>query len=290
MHITPTDPAGIGDLVKAAQEANDADSLHQLWQAVMLLDRWHFMSTPVDESADDMGNPQPVTGIIPEMPDRRLLFAFTDDKRAWQAMVDNGMGDPEGTVPTIGMRMPDAARYAHKLMDEGIWGILFNHNKGEQGFYAPLVNIAPMFEYHLGFVIPGLEEARPTPDFDSIAKAYKKSHAQHALHAYLRCLFHMKHWLFVSDQTNPNSPMLWTFNGELAIVGFTDAQRAAHAAERMGILDDEGCANVLEMTPQETKGIFDAARQHGIHTIVFNGSSEPMSFETEALQSVIERM
>lgn len=290
MHA-PTDPAAIGDLAKAAIAApDDGDAMHRLWQAVMLLEKWHFMSTPVDESAPDMGNPQPVVGTIPEMQDKRFLFAFTDDKRAWQAMVDSDLAEPGSTVPTISMSMARAARHAHGLQGSGVWGIMFNLNKGESGFYAPLTNIAPMFEYHLGYVLPGIEAERPAPDFNAIAAVYKRTHAQHALHAYLRCLFHLKHWFFVSSQSNPNAPMLWTFNDELALVAFTNPQRAAHAAERMGILDAEGCANVLEMTPKETKQVFESARQHGVHRIVFNGATDPMAFETEALQSVIERM
>jgi hypothetical protein len=285
-----TDPAAIGDLVRIATETGDNECLHRLWQAVMRLEQWHFMSTPVDEHAADMGNPQPVVGSVPELPDKPMLFAFTDDKRAWRAMVDNGAPTTSDAIPTVAMPLKRAAKYAYDLQQSGVWGILFNQNTGERGFYAPLANIAPMFEYHHGYVLPGIEADRPAPDFDSIAGAYKQTHAQHALHAYLRCLFHLKNWFFVSDQSSPNAPMLWTFSGELAIVGFTNPQRAAHAAEKMGILDEEGCANVLEMTPQETKGIFDAARQHGIHRIVFNGSSEPMPFETEALQSVIETM
>lgn len=288
--FTATDPAEIGDLVKAATEIGDSESMHRLWQAVMRLDQWHFMSTPVDESAADMGNPRPVVGTVPELPDKPMLFAFTDDKRAWRAMVDSGASATGDTIPTVAMPLRRAAKYAYDLQKSGVWGILFNLKIGEQGFYAPLANIAPMFEFHHGFVLPGIEEDRPAPDFDSIAGAYKQTHAQHALHAYLRCLFHLENWFFVSDQSSPNAPMLWTFGGELAIVGFTNPQRAAHAAEKMGILDEEGCANVLEMTPKETTGLFDVARQHGIHRIVFNGNSEPMPFETEALQSVIETM
>lgn len=284
-------PDIIGDLAKAgAASGGDLDAMHKIWQAVMLLDQWHFMSTPVDEGNKDLGNPQPLIGTLPESPDQRVLFAFTDSKRAFDASVELGSHNPDKPIPTIAMKRDAAAKYAHDLIEQGVWGILFNQCKGEQGFFAPLTNIVPMFEYHLGYVLPGLEETRPAPDFNSIAKVYKETQTQHALYAYLRCLFHLKSWFFVSDQTNPDAPMLWTFGGELAIVGFTNPQRAAHAAERMGILDDEGCANIIEMTPPETKGIFDAARQHGIHRIVFNGSSEPMSFETEALQSVMETM
>ena len=289
MHA-PTEPAVIGDLAKAAKASGDPNDMHKLWQAVMLLDEWHFMSTPVNEDDKDLGNPQPLIGTLPEMPEQRLLFAFSDSKRAFDAMVALGDYDKDQPVPTIGMKRDAAAKFAYELQKHGVWGILFNQNQGEQGFYAPLVNMAPMFEYHLGYVIPGIEEDRPAPDFDSIAKAYKTAHTEHALYAYLRCLFHLKTWFFVSDQTNPDAPMLWTFNGELAIVGFTNPNRAAHAAEKMGILDEEGCANIIEMSPPETKEIFDTARQHGIHRIVFNASSESMPFETEALQSVIETL
>jgi len=291
--IDPESQDIIGEFVKAAAESGgDDNSMHALWHAVMGLDAWHFMSTPItaDVPVTGNGSPTPVVGTIPEMPDKKMLFAYSDDKRAWQAMIDNGYKSTGDGFATISMPVKNAAKYAHDLQQHGVYGILFNHSKEEQGFFAPLINVAPMFEYHVGFVIPGIEEDRPAPDFDSIANAFRQNGAEHALHAYLRCLFYLDKWTFVADKSNPGAPMLWPFGEEIALVGFTDQQHAAHAAEQMGILDESGHANILEVTPAEASEFFDTARPHGVNRIVFNPSTAPFPVVTEALQRVIATM
>jgi len=285
----PESPDIIGDLAKAAADSGDDLAMHELWKAVMRLDEWHFMSTPInpDVPITGPGSPMPMIGTIPEMPDKKMLFAFTDNKRAWQAMVDNGFKSTGDGFATITMPRDAAAKYAHDLAREGVWGVLFNQTEGEQGFFAPLSNIAPMYEYHHGYVLPGLEESRPVPDFDSISRLFKQTKQEHALHAYLRCLFYLNKWIFVADQSNPGAPMLWPYGKEICIVGFTDHQHAAHAAERMGILDETGHANIIELAPSETNEIFDKAREHGVERIIFNPSTAPFPFVTSALQEVI---
>lgn len=285
----------IGDLVKANLATGSAESMHQLWDTVMRLDEWHFMSTPVapDMPASGPGSPMPIIGSIGEMPDKRLLFAFTDDKRAHRAMVDNGIKTIDGMFTTITMQRDGAAHYAHKLQQDGVWGILFNHCKGEQGFFAPLANIAPMYECAHGVVLPGLKDSRPTPDFDSLAKAFKSTEYespqyQYTLTAYLRCLLNLDKWCFLSDKERPGSPMMWAVSEEIVLLGFTDPHRAAHAAKKMKLLDEDGAADVIEMKPSDTQRILDEYRKHGVQRIVFNLSTEPLPLHTEGLLSAME--
>lgn len=124
-------------LVDAARDGDDEEAMVALWRAAYALDEWHFVAR------GEMPNVQPFIGLVDERP---FVMVFTDEERARAFAERNKLIQEDGTVPLLGMSPEGASKTLPQYGEHGVHGVLFN--EGPNGFFAPLSNLMPMYEFH----------------------------------------------------------------------------------------------------------------------------------------------
>lgn len=108
----------------------------RLWAAVYALPSWYFVARMSGQSVS------PFVGVVNEQP---FLMAFTAKDRADQFARRQGFVDAAGQTTILALPLPGVVQTAEEYRAQGIFGILFND--GPNGFFAPLTNLGPMWQY-----------------------------------------------------------------------------------------------------------------------------------------------
>ncbi|HEY0605438.1 MAG TPA: hypothetical protein VGD58_21130 [Herpetosiphonaceae bacterium] len=111
-------------------------SMAQLWAAVYALPSWNFVARRSGESV------LPFVGVVDEWP---FLMAFTSRERADQFARRQGFVDAADQTTILALSVQGVVQTAEDYRAQGIFGILFND--GPNGFFAPLTNLVPMWQY-----------------------------------------------------------------------------------------------------------------------------------------------
>ncbi len=259
-------------LAGPAMSTGSGDAVNRLWKAVFDLSHWHFINQfPPDGSKPEgpppFGWPRPMTARV----DGKLyVMAFTSAERATASAKLNNQVHPQFGIPLLGIPRDGAAEMLCKMDDGRIDGVLFNHNEGEHGFYAPLSNVASMFEWHL--------DRLPAKMFDSFVKGVTTSNAPQAWGRLNRRLVLMNQWFFIGDQQHPKSPQLHEREGEVVALVFTDADHAARGAGIVSGADAEGRVPLIPAPPADAVGFLkNVNSQSGgkVRNALFNLGSQP---------------
>lgn len=126
-------------LATTAQASGSRDDMQRLWAAVYALDQWHFVARGAGQQI------QPFIGVAEGRP---MLMAFTDRGRAHAFAQANGLADESGAVSVLSIAVHGCVEMAADFARQGVFGILFNMR--DQGFFAPLGNLVPMWNYLRG--------------------------------------------------------------------------------------------------------------------------------------------
>ena len=111
-------------------------AMAQLWAAVYALPSWYFVIRPERQPVS------PFVGVVDNQP---FLMAFTDKQRADQFARRQGFVDAAGATSILATSVQGMVQNADDYRAQGVFGILFND--GPNGFFAPLTNLAPMWQY-----------------------------------------------------------------------------------------------------------------------------------------------
>lgn len=111
-------------------------SMARLWEAVYALPSWFFVVHPERQPVS------PFVGVVDQQP---FLMAFTDKQRADQFARRQGFVDASGATSILATPVQGMVQTAEAYREQGIFGILFND--GPNGFFAPLTNLVPMWQY-----------------------------------------------------------------------------------------------------------------------------------------------
>ncbi|MBV9788761.1 MAG: hypothetical protein JOZ51_11335 [Chloroflexi bacterium] len=111
-------------------------AMAQLWAAVYALPSWYFVIKPERQPVS------PFVGVVDNQP---FLMAFTDKQRADQFARRQGFVDASGATSILATPVQGMVENAEQYRAQGVFGILFND--GPNGFFAPLANLTPMWQY-----------------------------------------------------------------------------------------------------------------------------------------------
>ena len=79
---------------------------------------------------------------------RAMIKAFTDTERLNRFARDNKLVDANDGVTFISMGVkPEILNYLEQFIPMGVHGIHFNADIGSTGFFAPLAQMRPIYEY-----------------------------------------------------------------------------------------------------------------------------------------------
>lgn len=270
---------------RAAQEG-DGESQQALWKAVYELWMWHFLQDFGD--GDDspagpppFGHPKP---MVVRLEDKRYVACFTSPERAIAAAQHNELIHPKYGIPVL-THPRDGAVALLCRMDQGLDGVLFNWNRGEHGFFAPLGNIASMYEWYLDRIPAGL--------FDAFVRGVVASGAPQALERLNRRIVLMEQWFFIGDQARPNTPQLYADDEKIMALVFTDEDHAGRGASVVGGTDDQGQVPLIPTTPQAGVDYLQKLHAHSegkVQDALFNLGSEPFLMSIEALEQLVVRV
>ncbi len=107
-------------------EAQDA-----LWEATFDAEHWVFLTRGTGI------NVAPYCGVIDGRP---MVYAFTDDDRAFNCGQQVGVVSEDGLVPMVFMEPDGAIGWVEALAQYDVWGIIFNPM--EANYFAPLGNLS----------------------------------------------------------------------------------------------------------------------------------------------------
>lgn len=221
------------------------EAMNRLWKSVFELEHWHFINQfPPDGSAPQgpppFGWPRPMTARV----DGKLyVMAYTSAERARAAAQLNNLVHPQFGIALLEIQRDGAAEMLCKMDSRSIDGVLFNYNEGETGFYAPLSNVATMFEWHLDRVPPRL--------FDAFVRGVVACNVPRAWERLHRRLALMERWFFVGDQKRPGAPQLYPYEGNPTLLVFTDEDHVVRGAGAAGGADEQGRLPLIPTTPPD---------------------------------------
>lgn len=93
------------------------------------------------------------------------------------------------------------------------------------GFFAPLVNLIPMYEHHL-HRLPAWFDG--IDGFDDVVRATGSTVTDHVM----AMLLSMREWIILIDPAQPTVPLVRD-----AMLVFTAAAQAGHSARRLGLAE-----------------------------------------------------
>lgn len=125
----------------AAAVAADPAGLPALWSAVFALESWYFVARGVDVDGRPGDDVAPFVGVLDGHP---FLMAFTTGVRAQQFALRNGLATEDGAAFVLKLSPQNVVSMAPGYVRQGVFAITFDN--GVTGFYAPLENLAPIWE------------------------------------------------------------------------------------------------------------------------------------------------
>lgn len=220
-------------LVHTLLDRRDRASMDALWQAVFEEYELHFIAS--GDAAQDAPRP-----CVTRTQDRTFVLAFTDRDRARGYAGEHGLLDESGAAPIVSVRPAGLQEYLTGLLEEDIFGLLFNPGPG--AFYTPLTNVAPL---HKRFIEGESEEI--STDFDAVVEAARLEGTQEASERMWKALFEVPDWVFVAEAKDSDVPTFMFVGEQPAIMVFTHREKAHAWAKRHEMVDADGAANLLEV-------------------------------------------
>ena len=121
-------------LAEAAESQQTRENMDALWRAVFSLEQWYFIAR------GNKDKPTPFASVVNGKP---FLMGFTSTEGAQVFYARNKLDDGKSHgILSIPSRN---TAYFTSFAQHGVFGILFNDH--EKGFYTPLTNIQPMYDY-----------------------------------------------------------------------------------------------------------------------------------------------
>ena len=127
-------------LVEIVKKMSFDEGQYMLWEEVYKLPRWYFTAKPVE----DISQLKP---FICEVDGKGWFCASTDAKHAIKFAERQKFNYPGGKTLVICMKPLEAAEWMSTYSKE-VYGVRFN--EGEHGWYAPIANLLPMYQYLKG--------------------------------------------------------------------------------------------------------------------------------------------
>lgn len=214
--------------LSAAAATGAPQGMQALWKAVFELPEWCFLQQMGPDGQPPPG-PPPIgrpTPLIVRVDGKRWVAAFTSSDRAFEAAQHNGLVHPQLGIPILRISTDGAAIMLCEMDHSAIDGVLFNRNEGQQAFFAPLGNIAPMYEWNL--------DRLPAKLFDPFVRGVRQSNAPQAWARLNRRIAMMDQWFFIGDKERPKAPRLLTHDGRTYVLIFTDAEHARRGGAKLG--------------------------------------------------------
>lgn len=253
-------------IAKAAQESGSQEAMNALWREVFALDRWYFVGR------GEMPNVQPFIGMMNEKP---FLMAFTDSERAHAFAVAQKLISENGAVATLSNPVASAVVMAENLRKHNVHGVLFN--PGAQGFFAPLPNVVPMFEFH--------RDELPAALWDAFIRSVRDVNHPQAWHRLLRRLGSLEHWRFLVTSNKQIATAVVDEKPHVLI--YTDEPHV-EAGLKQFPKDQASQVKIVRDTParavQALKQLF---KPSGVNEIIINMGSEPLTCEVDDLERAV---
>jgi len=123
-------------LVSKAQESGSNEDMNTLWKTTFELDAIYFIAR------GENPNYVPFVGVINDAP---MLMGFTDSERAHSFASEANLTTDEGTINLLTFPLKGLIDMASSMLQQGVKAIVINN--GEFGYFAPLENIKPMYDY-----------------------------------------------------------------------------------------------------------------------------------------------
>lgn len=266
--------------------ASDPAAAGEFWKAVFESPQWHFINEiPADGAKPDgpppFGWPKPMAARVEG---KLFIIAFTSSERALDAARHNELIDPRFGVRLLEMPRDGAVQMLCQMNAGTIDGVLFNHNAGEQGFFAPLGNVATMYEWYLDRV--------PNGFFDAFVKGVVASNSRAGWQRLHRRVALMDRLWFAGDRDRPQAPQLYVHEGNPALLVFTDEEHVAQGAGLAGCADAEGKVPLIPTTPPDAAEFAEKLEAHSggkVQELLFNLGSEPFIFPINGFKEMVEQ-
>ena len=256
-------------------EDESGQKMQEFWGAVYGCDHWHFLqqippdgSTP--EGPPPFGHPNPACVKIE---DKLFVLAFTSEERAVDFANENGFVHPELGVPTLKQDTPTAASLLGSIQNDEVFGVLFNHNEGMQGAYAPVGNIATMYEWH--------NDDLPEGMFDAFVRGVLAAQSPMALERLRTRIVALSQWFFIGDKEHPQTPQLFAHQEDVYPLVFTTEDQAAKGAGASGAEYADNSVPLIASSPEQAIGYLQkvAGESEGkIRAALFNLGTQPFAF------------
>jgi hypothetical protein len=272
------------ELQARAVEQEGGEAMQMLWKAVFELDEWCFLQY-VGPDGQPPAGPPPFgmpTPLTVRLEGKRFVACFTSAERVADAARTNDLVHPEHGVPVLCVPRDSATLMLTRMNDGTLDGVLFNQNEGEQGFFAPLGNIASMYEWYLDRLPPGL--------FDAFVKGVVQSNVPPAWGRLHRRIVLMDQWFFIGDKDRPKAPRLYSHENNIAVLVFTDADHADRGASAVGGADGTGRVPMIPSTPKAAADYLKELRAHSegkVRDALFNLGSEPFVISIDDIERIV---
>lgn len=261
LNIPPAKPAEV-DFIALADQARASGKwadMEALWAAVFALEHWHFVSAEAPHAGD-------YAPYCETAEDGKTVFvmAFTDGNLAMSYSPHLLEDSQRKVVPLFALDFETAIHRLHGLREQGVFGLLFNHPIS--GFYAPLVNLIPQYEYYrhrLPEWFDGVD------GFDDIVRATGGVFSGPVP----AMLLSMREWVFLADPDQPAAPLARAVDGHPALLAFTSDAQAELAARQLEL----PTATLLRWPPKEALAWMPALTAGGVNSVLFNLASERLT-------------
>jgi hypothetical protein len=250
------------------------------WKAVFDLDEWHFIRQPAQpgEPAPPPDAFQPVGARIE---DKMFILAFTNEDRANACARQNNIEQPDGAAAIITLPRTEAAETLCRIESDQVDGVMFNSNRGEAGMYAPLHNIAAMYDHY--------HNALPAGCINAMAKAVQVQDKPEAWARLHQRVGDLEQWFFIADTNQPGLPRFAQVDDQVMVLIFTDQQRAAKGAAAAGGTDEAGKVPLIPVPPAKAaEAVSQIAEQSQgkLENAIFNAGSDAFIVDIGTLQRI----
>jgi hypothetical protein len=251
----------------------------EYWRAVFDLEAWHFIRQPAQPGESAPPNAfQPVGARIN---DKLFILAFTSVDRASACARQNNVAQPEGASAIITLPRAEAAETLCRIESDQVDGVMFNSNRGEAGMYAPLHNIAAMYDHY--------HNALPAGCVNAMAKAVQIQDKPEAWARLHQRVGDLDQWFFIADTSQPGLPRFAQVDDQIMVLIFTDQQRAATGAAAAGGADEAGKVPLIPVPPAKAaEAVSQIAQQSQgkLENAIFNAGSDAFIMDIETLRRV----
>ena len=268
------------DLQLAMVKDASGAKMQEFWRAVYRSDHWYFVQQLPPDGSEPVG-PPPFGNLNPlrvRLEQKVFVTAFTSAERAHAAAVRNDLVHPEHGIPILQQDTAAGASMIANMNATGTFGVLFNQNEGMQGAFAPLGNVATMYEWFHNTI--------PSPMFDAFVRGVVGANAPQAWARLKARIMDHKAWYFVGDQDRPTAPQLFVHENEVFALVFTDEAHVSQGAGATGAKYDGKKVPLIPTDPASAIAFLQkvASNSDGkVRNALFNLGTQPFAFSIEEL-------